>query len=64
VETLSFLQRTRDEEPIGIHIALYGTDDLRGAVRADGRGKQARANAATVRALLDHPDTPPLEIGG
>jgi hypothetical protein len=64
VETLSFLVRTRGEEPIGVHIALYSTDDLRGAVRADGRGKQARANASSVRALLDHPDTPPLEIGG
>ncbi len=64
VETLSFLLRSRDEEPVGLHIALYGTDDLRGAVRADGRGKLSRANAATVRALLDHPDTPPLEIGG
>jgi hypothetical protein len=64
VETLSFLVRERGEEPIGVHIALYSPDDLRGAVRADGRGKQARANAATVRSLLDHPDTPPLEIGG
>ena len=64
VETLSFLHRTRGEEPVGLHIALYGADDLRGAVRADGRGRLARANAAAVRALLDHPDAPPLEIGG
>ncbi|KIG05823.1 hypothetical protein [Caballeronia concitans] len=67
VETLSFLIRERGEEPIGVHIALYGTDDLRGAVRADGRGRLARANAAAVRALLDdpgHSDRPPLEIGG
>ncbi|WP_321801474.1 UDP-N-acetylmuramate--alanine ligase [Caballeronia sp. J97] len=64
VETLSFLHRVRDEEPIGVHIALYGPDDLRGAVRADGRGRLARANAAAVRTLLDHPDAPPLEIGG
>ena len=64
VETLSFLHRTKGEEPIGVHIALYGTDDLRGAVRADGRGRLARANAAAVRSLLDHPDAPPLEIGG
>jgi hypothetical protein len=63
VETLSFLLRERDAEPMGMHIALYSSIDLRGAVRADGRGKQARANAATVRALLDHPDTPPLEAG-
>ncbi|SAK87353.1 UDP-N-acetylmuramate--alanine ligase [Caballeronia temeraria] len=64
VETLSFLHRVRNEEPIGVHIALYGPDDLRGAVRADGRGRLARANAAAVRALLGHPDVPPLEIGG
>ncbi|KND56254.1 putative nucleotidyltransferase [Candidatus Paraburkholderia kirkii] len=64
VETLSFLHRARGEEPVGVHIALYGTDDLRGAVRADGRGRFARANAAAVCSLLDHPDSPPLEIGG
>jgi hypothetical protein len=45
---------------MGIHIALYDTNDLRGAVRADGRGKLARASASTVRALLDEspPPTP------
>ncbi|KXV10316.1 UDP-N-acetylmuramate--alanine ligase [Caballeronia megalochromosomata] len=64
VETLSFLHRVRNEEPVGVHIALYGADDLRGAVRADGRGRLARANTAAVRTLLDHPDAPPLEIGG
>ena len=64
VETLSFLHRVRNEEPISVHIALYGADDLRGAVRGDGRGRLARANSAAVRTLLDHPDVPPLEIGG
>jgi hypothetical protein len=64
VETLSFLHRVRGEEPVGVHIALYGTDDLRGAVRADGRGRLARGNTASVRALLDHPDAPPFAIGG
>jgi len=60
VETLSFLNRpTRAEEPVGIHIALYDANDLRGAVRADGRGKLARANTAAVRALLEGPETPP-----
>ena len=55
VETLSFLKRGRraHEEPVGIHIALYDTNDLRGAVRADGRGRLARANASAVRALLE-----------
>jgi hypothetical protein len=56
VETLSFLTRpSSDEAPMGLHIALYDTNDLRGAVRADGRGKLARANASAVRALLDNP---------
>lgn len=53
VETLSFLWRaSRAEEPVGMHIALYETDDLRGAVRADARGRAARANAETLEALL------------
>ena len=56
VETLSFLWRpenARDAEPIGVHVALYGTDDLRGAVRADARGRLARASVQAVQALLD-----------
>lgn len=57
VETLSFLWKpSRDAEPVGIHIALYDTDDLRGAVRADARGRLARANAQAVQALLDETD--------
>lgn len=56
VETLSFLWRPTDEgrdaEPAGIHVALYETDDLRGAVRADTRGRTARANLQAVQALL------------
>lgn len=63
IETLSFLWRSpnegRDAEPVGIHVALYDTDDLRGAVRADARGRQARANAQTVQALLDSGDAMP-----
>lgn len=54
VETLSFLWRdARSALPVGIHLALYDANDLRGAVRADGRGRQARANARAVAALLD-----------
>ncbi len=57
VETLSFLWRPankgRDTETVGIHVALYGTDDLRGAVRVGARGRVARAGAQTVQALLD-----------
>ncbi|CAN0618333.1 conserved protein of unknown function [Burkholderia multivorans] len=54
VETLSFLWRgERGAEPVGIHVMLYPSDDLRGAVRADARGRLARADAAVLRALID-----------
>lgn len=54
VETLSFMWKpSRTEEPVGIHIALYNTDDLRGAVRADARGRLPRANAQALQALID-----------
>ena len=54
VETLSFLWRaSRDDAPVGIHVALYDTDDLRGAVRADGQGRVSRANLQALQALLD-----------
>lgn len=57
VETLSFIYRvSRDGEPVGIHVALYDTDDLRGAVRADARGRLARANAQALQALIDQSD--------
>jgi len=54
VETLSFMWRaSRGDEPVGIHVALYDTDDLRGAVRADARGRLPRANLQALKALLD-----------
>jgi hypothetical protein len=63
VETLSFLWRPanegRDAEPVGIHVALYETDDLRGAVKADARGRTARANLQAVQALLDNSEATP-----
>lgn len=59
VETLSFLWRAlRGAEPVGIHVSLYSSDDLRGAVKADARGRLARADAATLRALVDASDSP------
>jgi hypothetical protein len=64
VETLSFLWRPENErreaEPAGIHVALYETDDLRGAVRADARGRTARANLQAVRALLENGEVTPF----
>jgi hypothetical protein len=51
---LSFLWKpSRDDKPVGIHLALYDADDLRGAVRADARGRLPRANLQTLKALLD-----------
>ncbi len=58
VETLSFLWKpSRDAEPVGIHVALYETNDLRGAVRADARGRLQRASAQTLQALIDESES-------
>jgi hypothetical protein len=46
-------------EPVGVHVSLYETDDLRGAVRADARGRTARANLQAVQTLLDGNDVAP-----
>jgi hypothetical protein len=52
VETLSFMWRNE-----GIHLALYETDDLRGAVRMSSGGKVERTDAAGVAALIAESDT-------
>jgi hypothetical protein len=53
VETLSFMVRhPRLDMPVGIHLALYDDRDVRGALRIDGRGRHARANAQAVAALI------------
>lgn len=53
VETLSFLVRDpRVDERLGIHLALYDTNDLRGAMRGSPRGRPSRVAAPAVAALL------------
>lgn len=47
VETVSFMWQNE-----GIHLALYETDDLRGAIKSTPEGKIARANTEAVRALI------------
>ena len=47
VETLSFLW---GED--GVHLAIYDTDELRGAKRKSPNGQRERADLETVRALL------------
>ena len=39
-------------EHIGVHLLVYDFDDLRGALRADPRGRKPRGDAAALRALL------------
>lgn len=48
VETLSFIWQQE-----GIHLALYETDDLRGAIRKSPSGRQERADIHAVRALIN-----------
>jgi hypothetical protein len=53
VETLSFLVRDkRIDALLGIHLALYESNDLRGALRGDPRGRPSRIAAPAVMALL------------
>lgn len=47
VETVSFMWRNE-----GVHLALYETDDLRGAVKPGPDGRLSRANMEAVRALI------------
>ncbi|MGI4858137.1 MAG: UDP-N-acetylmuramate--alanine ligase [Janthinobacterium lividum] len=53
VETLSFMVRgDREIEMAGIHLALYSETDLRGALRADARGRAPRAGLRVVAELV------------
>ncbi|WP_343548489.1 UDP-N-acetylmuramate--alanine ligase [Ralstonia sp.] len=44
--------RAETGTPVGVHIALYDMNDVRGARRADATGKTQRGDTAAVRALL------------
>ncbi len=39
-------------EHVGLHLLVYDFDDLRGALRADARGRRPRGDAAALRSLL------------
>ncbi len=39
-------------EYVGLHLLVYDFDDLRGALRADARGRRPRGDAAALRGLL------------
>lgn len=54
VETLSFIVRgDADVDMAGIHLGLYSETDLRGALRADARGRAPRAGIRAVEALIE-----------
>ncbi len=39
-------------EPVGVHLLIYDHDDLRGALKPDGKGRSPRGDANALRALL------------
>ncbi len=56
VDVLSLSSYSRDlNEEIGVHLLIYDLDDLRGALRPDGRGRSPRGDIDAVRRLLQPP---------
>jgi hypothetical protein len=45
-------------EPIGLHLTILDYDDLRGALKADAKGKTDRGDLAALRALIEATPTP------
>jgi hypothetical protein len=53
VEALSLSSMSEElGEQVGVHLLIYDHDDLRGALKPDGKGRSPRGDAAAVRALL------------
>lgn len=40
------------DEHVGLHLLIYDLDDMRGALRADARGRRPRGDVAALRAVL------------
>lgn len=47
------------KEPVGVHLLVYDHDDLRGALRPDGKGRKPRGDLADVQKLLMVPPESP-----
>jgi hypothetical protein len=43
-------------EPIGLHLTILDHDDLRGALKPDGRGRTERGDLAALQRLLETPN--------
>jgi hypothetical protein len=56
VETVSFMMPQQDAPPEGVHLSLYHIDDLRGSVKAQPGKRPERANAETLRRLMEEQD--------
>ena len=55
VEALSLSSVSRDlGEAIGVHLMIYGHDDVRGALRRDAKGRTPRGDITAVRALVEN----------
>ena len=58
VEVLSLSSHSRElNEELGVHLLIYDLDDLRGALRPDGRGRTPRGDIDAVRRLLQQAPT-------
>ena len=54
VEALSISSMSPElGEPVGVHLLVYDHDDLRGALRPDGKGRTPRGDLKALRALLE-----------
>lgn len=57
VEALSISSRSPElGEEVGVHLMVYDHDDVRGALRPDGKGRTPRGDLKAVRALLEEAD--------
>jgi hypothetical protein len=45
-------------EPIGLHLTILDYDDLRGALKADAKGKTERGDLAALRTLIEATPSP------
>jgi hypothetical protein len=57
VETVSFLMRQKNAQSEGIHLSLYYVDDLRGSVKTQSGKRPERANAETLRRLMEEEES-------
>ena len=56
VEALSLSSHCQGlNEPVGVHLMVYDHDDLRGALRPDGKGRKPRGDLADVQKLVMSP---------